>query len=344
MDARTSHLPRSKRGAFIAAFWWATLVVALASCLLLHSWWNPGKAGLPARGRFPDRGALLSYYALAGSAEHYLFYHGLFGFGDRLRHSDMILLGSSHTIFGISAKALSGGLSTSEAPVKVYNMGLVYGEGSVFAFSTLERNKVRDKKVLVDLFTLQAGDHVSAYAAGVERSSRFHAYFQIAKINVVFMKDWFLDRWLPAVGIVGRKFVPHRFLNGYYELREVATGDASYLWKPETGELWPCPAKPNPYPTADYFSQLPNHGVQFPPGSRALAEKGGLRPIFTLVPYSGYELASHAGLEPFLPLSHEGLTYYDEGHVTGAGAALVTSRLLEALRKPPVQALAPPSP
>ena len=93
---------------FSRIFWQGCLGSSAVAFLALHLWWNHCKVGLPDRPPFPGVGdSYISEYNNLGSASHYLYQFGLFGMGDRIRQSDVLLLGSSHMEYGISAAQLS---------------------------------------------------------------------------------------------------------------------------------------------------------------------------------------------------------------------------------------------
>jgi hypothetical protein len=97
--------------AFNLKFWKSALGAAVVSSAILvaiavfTSRENPPKPAMPIWGH-----AYLSGY-VAGDLDHYLFRFGLFGFGDRIRKADVLILGSSHAMFGISAETISATLS-----------------------------------------------------------------------------------------------------------------------------------------------------------------------------------------------------------------------------------------
>jgi hypothetical protein len=75
--------------------------------------------------QFLCRQFVAEYGGVGAYVGHLLYYWGLFGMRDRIRQADIVLLGSSHTQFGLSARQLSEILSReSGRPIKAFNLGL----------------------------------------------------------------------------------------------------------------------------------------------------------------------------------------------------------------------------
>ena len=100
---------------------------------------QPAETGLPA-----FRARCLSAYAVghsAGHTDHYFFHFGLFGVGDRIKNADVLIVGSSHAIFGLSAERIAAALSERWGrPVTVFNMALGFGEGIGFSRDSPEQH------------------------------------------------------------------------------------------------------------------------------------------------------------------------------------------------------------
>jgi hypothetical protein len=72
---------------------------------VLTSGSNPPKPAFPL-----SANRCLSAYSF-GHADHYAFRFGLFGVGERIRNADVLIVGSSHATFGLSAEKIAAALS-----------------------------------------------------------------------------------------------------------------------------------------------------------------------------------------------------------------------------------------
>ncbi len=330
--------------AFLRAFWCCAGAALLGGVLLMRAGEGSARKGLPARPPFPHGGSFVGYYPPSGVPAHDIFLFGLFGTGDRLRQSDIIAMGSSHVLYGLRAATLTDGLREAGRPLRAYNLGCGLSEGIRFELEALRRNRVRDKRVVVDLFD---ASNISDYAREALRSSRLQAYARVYNAWTAFARDWVLDPWLPSLRYDGGKFAVERFLQTC-DIRDFATGDVRELWAPRIGEVYPRSDVPRAYdPRSDTYGRYGRiEGlIAFPDEAKALFRQSGLRPVFTLIPFGGYAQGRLPDLHPYVPISPEGLFFYDDQrHVTGAGAALVTSRLREGLRTAFDSAAAAPPP
>ena len=76
-----------------------------------------------------------------------------------------------------------------------------------------------------------------------------------------------------------------------------------------------------------------NGGIGMPMENSTLKARR-IRAIYTLVPYSGDTLGSiPADAQPFVPISTNGLLYWDGTHLTGPGREVATEALFEGLEK-----------
>ena len=141
--------------------------------------------------------SFLSDYGTHGSTAHYLFRFGLFGMKDRLQKSDLLFLGSSHVEFGVSAARLTSELSrVTGRPVRVYNLGSGFGDGIGFAREIIAANALRNKTVVLDLFS-PMGEGDSDYARVVSRSNSLGAYLKVWDAWLRYGDDWLLDPVMP---------------------------------------------------------------------------------------------------------------------------------------------------
>jgi hypothetical protein len=220
----------------VRRFWWNTGSTFLLCALILHFWWAPYLRRLPPA-PFPfSRTIYLNSYNDEGILSHYLYWFGLFGFGEKLRHSDLILIGTSHVWFGLSASLLSEKLSAAEGrPVHVMNMGLGYAD-EAFQFRALRHNHINGKTIILDLYS-PAADTMSVWAMELQNKDWLVAYFLILKIWSEAIRDWCLDSILPRFNAQGN--APH--LPRYYVGAETCrwdTNDLEYMWNPIYGYIY----------------------------------------------------------------------------------------------------------
>jgi hypothetical protein len=171
-----------------------------------------------------------------GQADHSLFYFNMFGLGDRIRAADFILLGSSHTMFGLSANRLATDLGGAVEPHRVtaFNMGLGEGEGVTFARIILERLNASRSFLLLDLFSQ---DHLSNSARAVLRRGPIYGYSHVLDIWAEYLSSWVLYGLIPKFVFEEGTFRLHHFLRGVVVFRSWKDGDVYAYWSPK-GELY----------------------------------------------------------------------------------------------------------
>jgi hypothetical protein len=324
---------------FIRSFWLSFVGIALALFLGLHAWWSFHLAKLPARPPFPQtRAGYISSYGDGGYVVHYLYLYGLFGMGPRMQASDVILLGPSHVELGLSAAALSRELSASTGrPVRVYNLGVGYGDSVPFDKDVLDANGVRNKPAVVDLY-MPYGDDISAYAKKVEASTTFAAYLTVGDLWLRAGDDWLLDPWLPSFRLISDQSAPtiktSRMLRAIM-IRRWENGDMLNIWQPENGFIYANspPAWNLPFTQDDPRQYDHAHDMVLSEKMVANLKSRAIRPIYTLIPYDGYLPGTAPALaQPFLTLTPDGLTFIDTNHLNASGREIATQRLFDGLK------------
>jgi hypothetical protein len=269
-----------------------------------------------------------------GEIDHHLFLFGLFGFGDRIRNADVLILGSSHPQLALSAARIASSLSQLEnRTFAVFNMGMGYGEGSAFAREVLQANKVTGSTVVIDLFSPH-GTRVSPFGQTVLQLSTAQAYQRVAQMWAVFLRDWLTDGLLVRVrftvaGGISVERAMYRVL-----IRDWNNGDVVDIWTPEMGSRFQNPSRGSVHslfdaPTRPGDISIPRATVDF------FAERQ-MTPYAVLLPYPDGNTsvaaawAANGGIS-FVAISPSGLEYYDRDHVTAAGRILATERLLAGL-------------
>src|SRR4029079_14864429 len=221
---------------FKRRFWIGALGAAAMSSAILFSITvyvvgsNPPKPPI----RVWDRTYLSAY---VGLLDHYLFKFGLFGIGDRIRNAEVLILGSSHAEFGLSAETISAALSAHRGrTVAAFNLG-VASDGMGFAREILEANKAQGQTLIVDLYANNQGD-LSAAAQKALHTDILCAYVAVAALTADYVKDWLFDGLLPRINFgLGARMRADRFLYAVITRRR-DNGDVIEVWAPVQGRLF----------------------------------------------------------------------------------------------------------
>jgi hypothetical protein len=334
-----------KSATFARTFWLAGLPVAASAILLLHATWVGPYARLPARVDPPVWGksyvAIYDFTESPSNVDYYLFTKGLFGFHHRMAAADLVFFGSSHVLFGLSAAELSQKLSTAQGrPVKVFNAAVV-GTSQSLIRRIVQATNLREKQTLFDLFALQpeTPDTSGSSLFDLPGFDDVAAYVTVFKSWTDFWHDWLLDRLFPRLrfgAVLGHHRIAarERFLK-WTAIRDWNTGDAVCLWT-EHGPYFPdstCyPGRPINN-QVHFYSHVPNVGIGVSVPN-ALLRTQDIRPIYTLLPFDGSNLgAIPPDAQPFIPISSDGLLYWDGSHLCGAGRDVATEKLFEGLEQ-----------
>jgi len=322
-------------------FWTAFAGTLAVAVLVLHFSWAQTYRQLPLRPPLWLGGAsFLSDYGSHGSTAHYLFRFGLFGMRDRLLKSDLLFLGSSHVEFGVSAARLTSELSRRKGrPVRAYNLGSGFGDGIGFAREVIAANDLRDKTVVLDLFS-PMGEGDSDYARVVGRSNSLGAYLKVWDAWLRYGDDWLLDPVMPVFSTrTGAKLsdsVARTRLLGVCTTRSWESGDVDEMWAPTLGFVFknPAPGVAQPMGHDDPF-HIQGYGTwNVSAATLAFFADRRLRPAFMLLPFAGYEYTSApAQASPLMTVPSDGLTFYDQAHMTESGRGLATQRILEGIER-----------
>jgi hypothetical protein len=273
----------------------------------------------------------------AESVPHFLWRFGLFGFDQRLRDADYILVGTSHVWFGLSASLLSQRLSAAAGhPVRVVNLGLG-GAEEAFQARILQYRRIKDKAVIIDLYA-PAGELNSPWGDEAERIDWAEAYVHVLRVWANGIREWCLDPWLPNFKISHGHLYAMRVIEGVFVCRW-DTGDTEYMWVPECGYSFRRGVPPPSTMNIPFDPHAPTPGneargahIVLPNIWYKVIEKNHLRPFLTIVPYNGYapEAAQRvADLHgwSFISVSPTGLTFRDPDHLNAAGRDLASERL-----------------
>jgi hypothetical protein len=295
------------------------------------------RAPQPPKPAFPSLQENYLQYVSRGATDHYLYLYGILGMRERIRDSDVLLFGSSHLEFGISAQLLSEALSRQAGrKVRVYNLGAAYADGARFAAEIIRANDLRDKGAVFELFTDQAGG-VSDYARKVLQANALQAYAAVGEIWWAFLRDWTLDGILPRVVLEGWPKLG-RFLHTPVAFRSRETGDISSYWYPTVGQVVPQPStlKGLPLGKVSPFGPAVDGHAALPGTVADLVRERRIRAVMTIIPFDGYDAAAVERMAtaqgfPFSAISPEGIETWDTHHLTPASRSVATSRLMQGL-------------
>jgi hypothetical protein len=318
-------------------------IVFPALVVMLVIWTRATSADLSAKPSYPvpGRSFVAEYGGVGAYAAHMIYYWGLFGMADTIRHADLLLLGSSHTQFGLSARQLSETLSAQAGrPITAFNLGMGCGESALFGAETLERLVVRGKAVVADLYNTNSQSPCGAAAV---HADPVEAYFKVLAIWAKFTWDWLLDGSLPAIIAHDGSATISRFLTGSIVILDWDYGDATYCSRPSEGTVFPTAERNTAYPVQGFRAAVPdNSPAKVTAEAKLLGEFAAqrLEPVLTLIPSSDDEeslpttTAPRSGAQAlFIGLSGQGLATFDHHHLTGASREIATGRLLEGMRK-----------
>jgi len=319
-------------------FWLSLLLTAGLIGAGLHLWWKPRQEALPARIPFPMTHEVYPCAYEKGIADHYLCYFGIFGFGDRLRKSDVLCIATSHFMYGLSASLLSERLSAFYGhPVRAYNLGLGFAD-MAFQAECLDRLGVKNKTVVIDMFAPE-GEKISEWGEKVRHSDTVGAYIQVGEIWCDFIRDWLFDPLFPRVAFRGGDFQIERFLSSAVT-RRWDSGDVDIIWAPMSGIVYrrDVPPPPNMILPMGHgegrFGDRVDHGIGFPQALRKIVVQNSLKPILELYPFEGYqpEVAQKISLEtgyPLILVAPDGLRFRDSDHLNAPSRDIATDRLFE---------------
>jgi len=334
-----------KTASFTRSFWLAFLPTAALFFVSLHLIWQHDYRKLPPRVSPPVWGktyvALYDYGSDHGNVDYYLFHTGILGFRQRINQADLLIFGTSHVQFGLSAGELAEKLSAAEGrPVKVFNLA-ISGSSLGMVNDIVKTNKIHDKPAIFDLFALDNPPPESTpnFMVGALSSHDLEAYIQVGKCWTEFWRDWLLDPLLPSLRIGNslrhaKVVVRQRFLK-FTAIRDSRNGDAVALWIP-TGPVFP-ESKGSPGTPINnkihLYDATPNSAVGRHLQSDVLAAQH-IRPIYTLLPFDGSNLGTiPPDAQPFIPISTDGLLYWDGSHLTGTGRDVATEKLFQGMQK-----------
>ena len=298
----------------------------------------------------PGRQFVAEYAGVGANVAHMLYYWGLFGEGRQIRNADVLLIGSSHMQFGLSARELSTALSMrASRTIRVFNLGLGCGTDLDFDAALLDHINVHDKIVVADTFGYHHFDELPFCFPLGKQTDPVDASFKALALWAKFTWDWALDGWLPQARLEPDRVSATRFLGGAVVILDWKSGDVAYFSRPTLGEIFPIDGTQTPTPILQHaegelpWNLLPGT-IPIPAPLLAVAQRERLHLVFTLIPYAKslplderrYAILSNLlssgrreRAAPFLPISATQLDSFDFGHLTGRSRSLASLRLAE---------------
>ncbi|HVA13519.1 MAG TPA: hypothetical protein VNF99_09735 [Stellaceae bacterium] len=332
---------------------WAALVLAAAVLLgPLVLWSKLTSADLPPKPAFPLPGQafVAEYGGQAAYVAHLAYRWNLFGIGAGLRRADIILLGSSHTQFGLSARQMSADFSRAAGrPITVFNAGLGCDTPLSFDARLLDDRDIRDRDLVVDTFAYDFDPYTYAcFSEFSEIADPVQGLFKALAVWSRFDWDWMLDGSVPRIDLAGRRPTVGRYLNQPATILDWNYGDVVSLFSPAGGEEFPSSGKGKGQDIANGPSpwRLASGTIPLPQRFEEIAGPRHNRPIFTLIPFvlsPGFNrdrydnvvrllaATSSRSRGRFVALPAEGLASFDGQHLTGAARAVATDRLAASL-------------
>lgn len=338
-------------GAFKASFWRSFIGAAAILILPLAIGSRIGAAHLPPKPAFPIPGErFVAEYAGQGAyTAHLVYWWDLFGFGNRIREADILLIGSSHTQFGLSARQLSSELSQQAGrPIRVFNAGLGCDTSLSFDAALLERLGISDRRVIADGFAYRFDPYTyGCFSEFSEIQDNVQGLFKALAVAARFDWDWMLDGVLPRVELGARRATIGRYLNEPATILDWRYGDVAELFTPEQGDQFPTQFSGSAKEIASGLAwRLQSGTVPVPDAFKSLVERNHLRLVMTLVPYvlmPGFNQDRYDNIErllasagpgartDFVAIAPEGLASFDTQHLTGTGRTAATKRLATAI-------------
>jgi len=326
-------------------FWISFVSASITASIILHIIWNQKYK------KFPKRPELINFQTQylgddeSYSATHILYRYGLFGVDKIINSADVLLVGTSHMEFGISATQLEDMLSKEYSrKIRVYNLGMGGGESTDFIKTILFSKKVEKKVIIIDLHD-PLGDNWSYLAKVSNNLNILQAYIKIYNLWLDYLRDWCLDpifpRFRPFMEVknvslfsdINRKVFAYRRFLGYFSVREWSSGDIVSYFEPTTGGLTDT-KKMIPLSASTKCLDGENQGVRMNHKLEKYLLASSNLVATTLVPWDGCALVNiPTDATNFIKLPSENLYTFDRLHLVESSKNLNTRRLAAELIK-----------
>lgn len=269
--------------------------------------------------------------------DHLLFMSGVAGWEQRIKNSDIILAGSSHTQFGLDPDLLSQLLEQKTGRhYTIINIGRGHGDGVALTRYLLEKYDISHKIVVIDIHDDHGGE-LSPYAKTVMRKNRLRIYLDLANFSI----NEFFDRLrddvkLPAIIYDKGKFELKSWTSAINQ--RSLSGKSLGIWTPDKGEIYNT-EHPLETITADKVKPIADAEKFVTSLGNEWCDKRHLTCFYITIPYLYGDTANVVDMlnknhMRYIPLNRDGLTYYDRFyHLDNAGRKKVTQDLANKLAK-----------
>ncbi len=301
------------------SFWPAFALMALLLGTAIQAF-SVERIGPPAeRPRIPVPGQTYISATRDGQTDQSLFYFNLFGFGDRIRKADVLVLGSSHAEFGIEAAKLGE---------RGFNMALG-GESLAFAAVLLRKYRPSPPHVVIDPFSPDVGLSTEARRT-MALGNGAQALHSVLNIWSGFLRDWILQGLLPRITIRPGDTSFEEPLATII-VRDWQTADVTAVYSGSRGEVFATTSNGHEIATG-----AERKGARTDPSDLTTIRATGASIIITTIPYPafdetiGRETAKDLGGR-FVSIDPRQLLFFDYHHLNATGRSAAT----EALSSPP---------
>lgn len=259
-----------------------------------------------------------------GHVDHHVHYFGLDPEAvEAMRAADVLFLGNSRLMFALRPEVLDPFFR--ERGLDYYVMGFGFREGDRFPLEILRRFNLSPRLVVVNADGFFGRD-LSAWATQVIDDNRFDA--------LKFQQE---NETTHAV-----RRVVHRLVPNWLDILErpgVDEGEEFIAYRSRRNGTWhvsPWPDEGDPMPAMRQTAQAPSWTIDAARGFKSEIAQRGSQLVLTFVPTPTPETreAADVAAELSVPLAApaiEGLTSYDDSHLTEDSAVLWTERFVQAL-------------
>ena len=269
------------------------------------------------------------------STDHALFYFGIFGWGKRIRQADILLMGSSHVEFGLSAEQLSAILEQRLGRhYNILNLGRGHGDSVAFTRALIDHYRLRNKIIITDMFDPYEGE-LSPYASMTLNYSLVRAYYSVINDTLDIWVQGFKDMLrMPDLQFEHGKITWNRSLQ-FLTTRHSASGDVNYVFENRDNRY----ANKNPLPeNIPEEKRFPlwggNDNLTYLEQDWCIARR--LQCFYTAIPWPPVSVRQADSLAAehhlsYIPFPRDGLTYWDTDHLDQTGRDIATKRLADKL-------------
>lgn len=258
--------------------------------------------------------------------DYYVMRFGLLGVGEHIKKADIICSSSSKGLYGFDADLLAKMLSTSDHPVRVYNLSFGFGEGVGYLMECVKSLDLHDQILVMDLADNSADLNYSNMAQLARQTrSMVDAWKIVLEKNLTYQRDLVFQDRIPKIAYDkdnGFQMMPH--VARARLIRSKSNGNVQESDAPQPREPW----------IGEW--DLPYHFDHLRAPFFEECQKRNIRIIFTSIPTENYDpvwgrrIAQRLD-KPHVTVDPRGIELMDACHMSAKGRQLFSSRLAEAL-------------